>query len=148
MFLGQIMQISTTAIKCFEFVVDVNFYISLVVIIMGSALSLTENYSIFEFSVDIYSELANHLRSIMAYLAVTELCAFLYCFITKEYHYFILSGFFLLLIIGSLQFYGQLNNVETDPNLDLCLLYAGLSHLLFGVTAFYKRQRILDARAK
>lgn len=132
---------SSIAVRCTQFVVDINFYISLVVMIMGSAFSLTENYSIFEFNVDIYGELANNLRSIMAYLAFTEIMVFFYCFMTKQYQHFVLVGFFLLMIIGSLTFYGQINNVETDPNIDWCLLYAGLSHIAFGAMAVYNNKQ-------
>jgi hypothetical protein len=139
---------STTAVKCIQCVVDVNFYISWVVMVMGSAFSLTDHYSIFEFNVDIYGELANNLRSIMAYLAVTEIFILFYCCMTKQFQHFILVGFFLLMIIGSLEFYTQINNIETDPNIDIWLLYAGVSHILYGAKAVYKNQRALESHSK
>lgn len=136
------------AIKGAQYVIDTNFYISLVLMSFGSMLSLTENYSIFEFNAEIYGELANSLREIMVYLAFTEIMVFLFCFLTKQYQHFIFVGFFLIVMIGSLQFYGQINNIETDPNLDICLLYAGISHIAFGAMAVYNNNRELESQAK
>lgn len=140
--------ISTYAVQGAQTVVDANFYLSLIVMIFGSAFSLSEQYTIFEFNVDIYGELANNLRAIMGYLAFTEILIFFLCFLTKQYQHFILVGFFLLAMIGSLQFYGQINSVEIDVNLYWCLLYAGLSHILFGVMAVSKNKRKLDAQSE
>jgi hypothetical protein len=133
----------TVATQGIQYIIDANFYVSLIMMTFGSAASLTENYSIFEFNVALYGELANNLRSIMVYLAFTEIMIFLFCFLTKQYQHFIFVGFFLLAMIGSLHFYGQINSVETDPNLDICLLYAGISHILFGAMTLHKNKRNL-----
>jgi hypothetical protein len=134
-----VRNISAIALQCAQYAIEANFYVSLLMMSVGSLLSLTENYSIFEFNVDLYGELANNLRSIMAYLALTEIMVFLFCFLTKQYQHFIFVGFFLIVMIGSVQFYGEINSI------DLCLLYAGLSHILFGTLAVYKNKRILES---
>jgi hypothetical protein len=56
-----------------------------------------------------------------------------YCFLIKRFQAIILTGFFLILITGSLEFYGQINEVPIDPNYPLFLLYIGISHTLFGM---------------
>ncbi|WP_394754149.1 hypothetical protein [Crenothrix sp.] len=140
--------ISTYAVQGVNAVIDANFYLSLIIMIFGSAFSLSEQYSIFQFNVDVYGELANNLRAIMGYLAFTETLIFFFCFFTKQYQHFILVGFFLLIMIGSLQFYGQINSVEIDANLYWCLLYAGLSHILFGTMAVNKNKRSLGMHNK
>ncbi len=48
-------------------------------------------------------------------------------------------GFFLILMIGSMAFYGQINAIEIDENFPLFFLYTGLSHILFGVMAGIER---------
>ncbi len=58
-----------------------------------------------------------------------------YCFLMKRFQAIILTGFFLILITGSLEFYGQINEVPIDPNYPLFLLYIGISHILFGMLA-------------
>lgn len=123
---------TTNAMQCIRYVVEANFYFALVILIFGSAVSISDTYSVFEFHADIYGELTNNIRIMMIYLAFTELLIFGYSFITRQTQYYLLVGFFLISMIGSLAFYGQVNNVETDPNLDIFFLYTGVSHLLYG----------------
>ncbi|NOT84132.1 MAG: hypothetical protein HOP02_04960 [Methylococcaceae bacterium] len=124
--------ITTTAMQGIRYLVEANFYFALAILIFGSAVSVSDTYSIFEFNADIYGELANNIRIMMIYIAFTELLIFGYCFMTKQNQYYLLVGFFLIVMIGSLEFYGQVNNVETDPNLDTFFLYTGVSHVLYG----------------
>ena len=44
-------------------------------------------------------------------------------------------GFFLILMIGSMEFYGEINSIEIDENFPLFFFYTGISHILFGVMA-------------
>ena len=48
-------------------------------------------------------------------------------------------GFFLILMIGSIEFYGEINAVAIDENFSLFFLYTGLSHILFGVMVGIER---------
>jgi hypothetical protein len=113
--------------------IEANFYFSLVIVIFGGAVSLSDNYTLFQFNADLYGEMANNLRIMMVYLAFTEALIYGYCFVTKQYHYYLLVGLFLMTMVPGLAFYGQVNDVEIDPNLDIFLLYAGMSHFLWGV---------------
>jgi hypothetical protein len=53
----------------------------------------------------------------------------------KRFQAIILTGFFLILITGSVEFYGQINEVPIDPDYPLFLLYIGIPHNLSGMPA-------------
>lgn len=122
-----------TLLKVLHMVIEVNFYASLTLIIVGCGISLSDNYTLFDFNIELYGELGANLRVIMVYLAFTSVIIFGFCYITKQYHYYLLVGIFLLLMEPALVFYGQVNNVEIDPDLYPFFIYTGLSHLLFGL---------------
>ena len=97
--------------------------------------------SFFEFNEDLYSALNNNLRMIMVYLAMTECIILGYCFFRKNFQVMIPMGFFLILMIGSMEFYGEINMVAIDNNFPLFFLYTGLSHILFGVMVYIEKNR-------
>jgi hypothetical protein len=112
---------------------EINFFISVVLLIMGGFLSVFGNYSIFQFNEDLYGALDNNLRMVMAYLALTECMIVGYCWISKKFQIMIIVGSFLIMMIGSMAFYGEINAVEIDPTFPPFFLYTGLSHILYGV---------------
>jgi uncharacterized membrane protein len=122
-------------LQSIKFLLEVNFYISVIVLIAGGILSVSGSYSFFEFNEDLYGALDNNLRMIMVYLAITEGVILVYCFFRKNFQVMIPVGFFLILMIGSMEFYGEINSIEIDDKFPLFFLYTGLSHLLFGVMA-------------
>jgi len=122
-----------------KFLLEVNFYISVIVLIAGGMLSVSESYSVFEFNEELYGALDNNLRMIMVYLAITESVILSYCFFRKNFRVMIPVGFFLILMIGSMKFYGEINSIEIDENFSLFFLYTGLSHILFGVMVDIER---------
>jgi hypothetical protein len=122
-----------------KFLLEVNFYISVIVLIVGGMLSVSESYSVFEFNEELYGALDNNLRMIMVYLAITESVILSYCFFRKNFRVMIPVGFFLILMIGSMEFYGEINSIEIDENFPMFFLYTGLSHILFGVMVGIER---------
>ena len=130
---------SFNGIKSIKLLLEVNFYISVIVLIAGGMLSVSGSYSIFEFNEDLYGALDNNLRMIMVYLAVTEIVILIYCFLRKNFQVMMPVGFFLILMIGSMEFYGEINTIEIDENFPLFFFYTGLSHILFGVMAGIER---------
>jgi hypothetical protein len=127
------------SIQSIKFLLEVNFYISVIVLIAGGMLSVSGSYSIFAFNEELYGALDNNLRMIMVYLAMTESVILGYCFFRKNFQVMILVGFFLILMIGSMEFYGEINSIEIDENFPLFFLYTGLSHILFGVMVGIER---------
>ncbi len=122
-----------------EYLLIVNFMISVMLLISGCLLSLSDHYSLFDFNQELYGELVSHLKITMFYLTITEIIICAYCFFTKTTKAIALAGFFLVLMMGSVHFYGEINDVEMDPNLYLFFLYTGVSHILFGVTMDLKK---------
>jgi len=120
-------------LQSIKLLIDLNFYISVAVLITGCLFSISPQLSFFEFNEELFGALVNNLRIMMLYLAATECVILLYCFFTKKYQFSVLIGFFLILMIGSLQFYGEVNNVDIDANLPSFFLYVGISHILFGL---------------
>jgi hypothetical protein len=121
------------ALKSIKLILEANFYISVIVLIAGCLLSVSDHYSIFEFNEDLYGALDNNLRMIMIYLALTEVMIILYCYFRHNFQVMIPVGFFLIMMIASMKFYGEINAVAIDENFYLFFSYTGFSHILYGV---------------
>ncbi|MEC4746904.1 hypothetical protein [Methylomicrobium sp. Wu6] len=129
----------TTSTKIFtilKWFVEVNFYLSVVVLITAGFLAISDNGSVFEFNADLYGPLANNLRIMLIYLAVTEAFLCIGCILLGKNEFFMLIGFSLVLMTVSLKVYGVINDMEVDPNLSIFFIYTGLSHLAFGLLAY------------
>jgi hypothetical protein len=135
-------------LQSIKFLLEVNFYISVIILIAGGFLSVSDSYSFFEFNQDLYGALDNNLRMIMVYLAMTESVILIYCFFRKNFQVMIAVGFFLILMIGSMEFYGDINSIEIDDNFPLYFLYTGLSHILFGVMMGIEKNSAKDESNK
>jgi hypothetical protein len=122
-----------------DLILAVNFVISVMLLIMGCLLSLSDRYSLFDLNQDLYGELMSNFKITLVYVAITELILCAYCFFSKKFQYFILVGFFLILMIASVHFYSEINNIEIDENVSLFLLYTGVSHILFAVMSDLKK---------
>lgn len=112
--------------------ITANFWLASLMLLISGIVSVSDNYTLFEFNQEIYGELANSLRIMMLYLALTELGILLLCIMLNAFQYYLLAGLFVLLLIPGLEFFSAVNNVVIDPNLALFFLYVGCSHLLFG----------------
>lgn len=119
--------------RAIKFLVDANFYMSVLILVYGCISAITENYSVFEFSEDLFGAMHNNLRIALLYLGVTEVVICIYCFVTNQPKHMIFVGYFLLMMLGSLAFYGQINSVPVDNNIPVFFLYSGLSHIVFGL---------------
>jgi uncharacterized membrane protein len=135
-------------LQIIKFLLEVNFYISVIMLITGGFLSVSDSYSFFEFNQDLYGALDNNLRMIMVYLAMTESVILIYCFFRKNFQVMIAVGFFLILMIESMEFYGDINSIEIDDNFPLYFLYTGLSHILFGVMMGIEKNSAKDESNK
>ncbi|MGJ0485373.1 MAG: hypothetical protein ACR65R_12735 [Methylomicrobium sp.] len=129
-------------------IVEVNFYLSIVVLISCCVLSLSESASVFEFNVDLYGPLANNLRMILAYLALTEVFLCVGCFLLNKPQFFLLIGLSLVMMIGSLEVYSMINDIEIDPNLSIFLAYTGLSHIAFGLLTSTLKTHFPDTKTR
>lgn len=130
---------TSKSLTILTWIVEINFYLSIIVLIAGGILSFSDNGSLFEFNVDLYGPLANNLRMMLIYLAFTEIFLCVGCFLLGKTQFFMLIGFSLVLLTGSLQVYGAINDIEVDPNLSIFFTYTGLSHLVFGLLAYIQK---------
>jgi hypothetical protein len=94
---------------------------------------LKKYYTIFDFNEDLFGAMHNNLRMALLYLGMTEVVVCLFCFVTSQPKLMIFVGYFLLMMLGSLTFYGKINSVLIDNNMLLFFLYTGLSHIAFGL---------------
>ncbi len=129
-------------IQGIKFLIEINFYISVIMLVAAGIFSLPGSNSIFEFNEDLYGALDNNLRMVMIYLAMTEMVILVYCFYRKIFQVMVLVGFFLILMIGSMEFYAEINTIEIDENFPMFFLYTGLSHIFFGVMVSIKKDSI------
>ncbi|MDD5271525.1 MAG: hypothetical protein PHU14_02280 [Methylovulum sp.] len=113
--------------------ITLNFYVAALVLAGFGVLSLSDSYSLFNFNADLYGALDNNLRMMMVYLALIEVVMIFYCWMVQKFQAMALVGFFLIVMIETVQFYGEINAVAIDENLPPFFLYTGLSHLLFGM---------------
>lgn len=116
-----------------KFFADANFYISVLVLVYGCVTAITENYTIFSFNEELYGIMHNNLRMALVYMGMTEVVICLYCYATAQPRLMIFVGYFLLMMLGSLAFYGKINSVPIDAAIPLFFLYTGLSHIVFGM---------------
>ncbi len=114
-----------------RYAIVANFYIAVIVLMGGCLLSVMDG-SIFEFNQELYGALDNNLQMMMVYLAVTEAVVVGYSLYTKNHPLMVAVGFFLILMVGSLEFYGEINSIAIDTQLYPFFLYTGLSHIVFG----------------
>jgi hypothetical protein len=121
------------AVQVLKFLVDANFYISVLVLVYGGLTAITENYSVFEFNEDLFGAMHNNLRIALLYLAAMEIVICLFCFVSHQPKMMVFVGYFLVMMLGSLAFYGKINSVPIDNNIPLFFLYTGVSHILFGL---------------
>jgi hypothetical protein len=128
------------AFKGIKFLLEVNFYISVFVLIAGCLFSVSDRYSIFEFNEDLYGALDNNLRIIMIYLAMTEMVILIYCYFRHNFQVMIPVGFFLIMMIASMRVYGEINDIGIDETFPLFFLYTGLSHILYGVMILIEKK--------
>jgi len=110
-----------------------NFFLAAAMVIWVGFTSLDDSLSAFDFNSEYPGALDNSLRIMMVYLAVTEAIVLAYCCVSQNFRSTFFVGIFLLLVVGSLAFYGEANDVVIDDNLPLFFLYTGISHSVYGL---------------
>lgn len=127
-------------IEVAKFFVDANFYLSVMVLVYGGLTAVTENYSVFEFNDDLYGAMHNNLRIALLYLAMTEVVICTYCFATKQPKLMLFVGYFLIMMLGSVAFYGKINSVPIDASIPVFFLYTGASHIVYGLLSTLSKE--------
>jgi hypothetical protein len=119
--------------RMMKFFADANFYISVLVLVYGGVTAISEHYAVFDFNEDLFGAMHNNLRMALLYLGMTEVVICLYCYITNQPKLMLFVGYFLIMMLGSLAFYGKMNSVPVDNAIPVFFLYTGISHIVFGL---------------
>ncbi len=112
--------------------VKVNLYLSAILVIVFTINLMNGNDVLFSNLVEIYGALANNLRFVVLYLALTEVSILMYTEFKKNYHAVKILGCFYILLIGSIDYYININQIHIDQEYGYILLYVGLSHIIYG----------------
>lgn len=121
--------------RIIKFFADANFYLSVLILIYGGVTAVSEHYAVFDFNEDLFGAMHNNLRMALLYLGMTEIVICLYCYITNQPTLMLFVGYFLVMMLGSLAFYGKINSVPIDNDMPAFFLYTGISHIIFGLLA-------------
>ncbi len=118
-----------------RFFADANFYLSVIILIYGCVTAITDHYTVFDFNEDLFGAMHNNLRMALLFMGMTEVVVCVYCFATNQPGLMLFVGYFLILMLGSLAFYGKINSVPIDNDIHIFFLYTGISHIIYGVLA-------------
>lgn len=103
-------------VSALKTIIEGNFLVSVMVLVVVSIFCISPTHSYFDMNEELFGAMANNLRLTMLYLGVTEVLICAYCFASKRTQFFIPVGFFLILMMGSMQFYDVINDVNIDEN--------------------------------
>lgn len=124
--------LANTSLCVVRILLQVNFNASVIFVLLASLLTLTGSELFFENNSDLYGPLANNLRLVLVYLFLVQLAVYGFYQMSSNYGAIVFLGAFLLILIGALDFYCTINQIEVDENYQSLFLYAGLSHFLYG----------------
>jgi len=124
--------LSHQSIRCLLLVLRINFNASVIIVLVAGVMTLTGSELFFRNTVDLYGPLANNLRWVLMYLCLVQLAVYGFYQFSQNYTAVFALGGFILLLILSLEYYSSINQIEIDENFEPFLLYAGLSHVLYG----------------
>lgn len=119
---------------------QVNFNAAVILLLISGAATVLGNPLFFEDISDLYGPLANNMRLMMFYLCLIQIAVYSFYTLSNSPTVLAALGIFLLLLIGSLEFYSVINQIEVDENYRLLFIYSGLSHLLYGGCAAIRCQ--------
>ncbi len=109
-----------------------NFNIAVVLLLIVSFISAADSAVVFDNNNELYGPLAGNLRLMLIYLTLSQFAAYCFCSYTQNYRLLLPVGLFWLMLTGSLEFYGMINQIPIDEDYNWLFLYLGLSNLLYG----------------
>ncbi|MGZ0079126.1 MULTISPECIES: hypothetical protein [unclassified Methylomonas] len=133
--------ITTKTMNFLQLLLQINFNVAVILLLISGAATIFGNTLFFEDSSDLYGPLANNMRLMMFYLCLIQIAAYSFYKLSNSPEALAALGVFLLLLIGSLEFYCSINQIEIDENYRQLFIYSGLSHLLYGGCAAMRHQQ-------
>jgi len=133
--------ITTKTMNFLQLLLQINFNVAVILLLISGAATIFGNTLFFEDNSDLYGPLANNMRLMMFYLCLIQIAAYSFYKLSNSPEALAALGVFLLLLIGSLEFYCSINQIEIDENYRQLFIYSGLSHLLYGGCAAMRQKR-------
>lgn len=122
----------------------VNFNAAVIFLLIVSLISAAGSVVIFDNNSELYGPLAGNLRLMLVYLTLSQFAAYCFCSYTQNYRPLMPVGLFWLLLMGSIEFYGMVNQIPIDEDYGRLFLYLGLSNLAYGGVMVIKTLQCQD----
>lgn len=122
----------------------VNFNAAIIFLLIVSLISAAGSVVIFDNNSELYGPLAGNLRLMLVYLTLSQFAAYCFCSYTQNYRPLMPVGLFWLLLMGSIEFYGMVNQIPIDEDYGRLFLYLGLSNLVYGGVMVIKTLQCQD----
>jgi len=122
----------------------VNFNAAVVFLLVVSVISATGSTLIFDNNSNLYGPLASNLRLMLIYLTLSQFAVYCFCSYRQSYRLLILVGLFWLMLMGSIEYYGMINQISIDENYRRFFLYMGLSNLAYSCLWGFSRSSSQD----
>ncbi len=136
-------KLSTTKImNTVQLLLHVNLNVAVILLLISGASTILGSTLFFQDNSDMYGPLVNNMRLMIFYLCLMQIAAYSFYKLSNSPQALIAMGIFLLFLIGSLEFYIAINQIEVDERYRQLFLYSGFSHLLYGGFAAMRRQPI------
>lgn len=126
----------------------VNFNVSVIFLLVVSLISAAGSTLIFDNNSELYGPLAGNLRLMLIYLTLSQFIVYCFCSYSENYRPLVPVGLFWLMLMGSIEFYGVVNQIPIDEDYAWLFLYLGMSNLVYGgimVIKNYQRQDVNKA---
>ena len=122
----------TKMMPLFKLLPAINFNFAVIFLLIVSVTSATGSTAFFDNNADLYGALASNLRLMLIYLTLSQFAVYCFCSYSQNYRLLIPVGMFWLMLMGSIEFYGMVNQIEIDQDYRWFFLYLGLSNLAYG----------------
>lgn len=130
------------ALALLQLALQINWNTAVIVLLVSGLATMFGYPLFFEDNSELYGPLANNLRLMMFYLCLIQVAVWSFYKLGNSPAALSALGVFLLLLIASLEFYGEINQIEIDQNYRQLFVYSGLSHLLYGGWLALRRREI------
>ncbi len=121
--------------KVCHLLIETNYYISVVAMVVSLIFVLAGKINILKFDGFMYGAIGNNLNVVIMYMILLSVLLPAYCFAKKKYQEITCLGGFYLLMPASLEIYSQINDIPLIGDYTLLFTYAGLSHISYSLIA-------------
>jgi len=115
-----------------------------VFLLVVSLFSAAGSSLFFDNNSELYGPLAGNLRLMLIYLTLSQFAGYCFCSYSQNYRPLLPIGLFWLLLMGSIEFYGMVNQIPIDEDYGRLFLYLGLSNLFYGGSMVLNGARCRD----